>query len=279
MRTRIYNKLTAYEITQYLEHGDTIYLPVGVVECHDPYPVDCETVIPQAFATILAEKTDGLVLEGLEYFFAGGTAISTATVHISIRDGIDFLYNVCSSLVNQGFRKLIFVSAHMPAHLTLDAFIRDFFEETLIHPCHINLISAMMGLKKDVKTENDLADIFDRMVCGSYKIMHQEEYLPVDLTGEMSPRHKDPDPALTRFENANKKNGGCTSLLYSCSNEHCGGKVFSSEAERSNYCKESEITVREIANSIDIQELLDSLDEYQAYAQTVAQKNPHILNL
>ena len=54
-------------------------------------PNDVETIIPEAYATLLAEKADGLSLINLPYFYPGGTLCSNATVHISIRDGIDYL--------------------------------------------------------------------------------------------------------------------------------------------------------------------------------------------
>ena len=92
MRTRIFNQMTAKEVEAYLARGgDTIFLGIGVVECHGAMPNDVETIIPEAYATLLAEKADGLSLINLPYFYPGGTLCSNATVHISIRDGIDYL--------------------------------------------------------------------------------------------------------------------------------------------------------------------------------------------
>ena len=80
MRTRIYNKMTSYEIEDYLKRGgDTIFLGIGVVECHGYMPVDVEAVGPEAKAVLLAEKADGLALINLPYFYPGGTIISPAT--------------------------------------------------------------------------------------------------------------------------------------------------------------------------------------------------------
>ena len=41
MRTRIYNKCTDAEITEYLKNGgDTLFMSVGVTELHGQLPVD-----------------------------------------------------------------------------------------------------------------------------------------------------------------------------------------------------------------------------------------------
>ena len=51
MRTRIFNKMTAKEVENYLARGgDTIFVPVGVVECHSAMPIDVEQIVPEAYA-------------------------------------------------------------------------------------------------------------------------------------------------------------------------------------------------------------------------------------
>ena len=69
MRTRIFNKMTAPEVEDYLARGgDTIFIAIGVVECHGALPIDCETIGPEANAVLLAEKADGLAMINLPYF-------------------------------------------------------------------------------------------------------------------------------------------------------------------------------------------------------------------
>ena len=55
MRTRILNKMTAREVEEYLARGgDTIFVGTGVTEVHGNLPVDCESIISEAFAAKLA---------------------------------------------------------------------------------------------------------------------------------------------------------------------------------------------------------------------------------
>ncbi len=76
MRTRLLTSLTGYEIDDYLKRNDVIFVPVGPTEVNGGNPTDVEYVIPLAYAIKLAEKSDGLVLPYLAYFYPGSTTIS-----------------------------------------------------------------------------------------------------------------------------------------------------------------------------------------------------------
>ena len=86
MRTRIFNKMTAKEVEDYLARGgDTIFVPVGVVECHSAMPIVVEQIVPEAYALLMAERADGLAMVNLPYFFPGGTVVSSSTVQVTVR--------------------------------------------------------------------------------------------------------------------------------------------------------------------------------------------------
>ena len=81
MRTRVFNKMTAKEVEEYLARGgNTIFVAVGVVEVHGAMPIDVEQIFPEGLALAMAEKADGLAMINLPYFFPGGTIVSNATV-------------------------------------------------------------------------------------------------------------------------------------------------------------------------------------------------------
>ncbi len=260
--------MTAQEVQDYLDRGgDTMFIAVGVVECHGMFPIDCETIIPEAFAMLLADKADGLAMINLPYFYPGGTVISNATVSFTIRDGIDYLNKICHSLVDQGFKKLFILSGHAPASLTINAFCRDFFEETLIHPCHLMQIARAAGVQTD----------FDTLAYGAYKIMGQMEYLPVDPNAEETqPMRMETDPALERFSKLYRPFGGFTGTIYSDPAQHGGGRLFRSDEERLEYCKNGEKQLREIVDKCNINELKAALGEYQEYIQRMYAKFPRI---
>ena len=50
MRTRILGKMLNSEVQDYLSRNDIIIVPVGTTEMHGGFPLDCETVISEAYA-------------------------------------------------------------------------------------------------------------------------------------------------------------------------------------------------------------------------------------
>lgn len=279
MRTRIFNKMTAGEIEEYLARGgDTIFLPVGVVEIHGELPVDCETILAEGYSVAMAEKCDGLVLADLPYFYPGGTVVGNATVHLSIYDGIAYLHKIAKSLVGQGFKKIFLVTGHAPASLTVDAFCRDFFEATLIHPCHIELM-RFMGRTMGEKAAFDLS-VFDKTICGAYKIVGQENCLPVrpDAVASVGERLPNP-PEMENLISRLRPIGGPVALVFSDLKQHGGGNVFRSVEERDAVCAEGEALIRKAVDSYDMEGLAKAVGDYQAYVQRVADQFPRLRTL
>lgn len=287
MRTRIYNKLNVKEIEAYINKGgSTIFLPLGVIECHGAYPVDVETVLPQAFAKLLAEKADGLVLTDLPYFYAGGTVISDATIHISIKDGIDYLDKLCTSLVQQGFRHIFFVSGHGPASITIDAFSRDFFEKTGIHPCHLEVFHMVRvafpnASFRDVTVQGTpLRIMLNELMCGAYKVLDIEDALLVDPNAPKAEYDATPvEELVTRFEAALTSFGGVPSRLFSHETQHSNCIQFESVEARDEVCTRGAEYIQQIIDAVNMDEVMQALDGYQAYVRRVVAEHPRLQKL
>lgn len=275
MRTRVFNKMTANEVEEYLARGgNTIFVAVGVVEVHGALPIDVEQIIPEAYAVTMAEKADGLAMINHPYFFPGGTIISNATVQVSVRECIDYLMMIAHSLVAQGFRKIFFVSGHGPSSLYIDAMCRDFFQETKIHTCH--LIPSFYG--KDPSKLFDFKNMPKSYAeYGAYKIMNQMECLPIDPDAEDAPQWGEPmNPILQEFSAALRPFGGKTSIYYSSKSQHGGGRAFHSEEERLEACLKGEQEIKEQVEKMDLDRLMKALDAYQDYVQNVIKDNPRL---
>ncbi len=278
MRTRIFNKMTQQEVQDYLDRGgDTIFIAVGVVECHGVMPIDCETIGPEANAVLLAEKADSLAMINLPYFYPGATIVANSTVQFSIRDGIDYLMKICHSLVDQGFKRLFLTSGHGPASITINAFCREFFTETLIHPCHLMRIPSRTPVDRSKPMDAEAWKKMSYTTYGAYKVMGQMEYLPVDPEGKGydGPRMAT-DPRMSGFSKLLSPYQSYTCQLYSDPAQHGGGYVFASEEERLAICTEGEQMLRELVDNCTICELKDALGEYQAYIQEVYAANPRV---
>lgn len=285
MRTRIYNKMTSGEVEAYLARGgDTMFLGVGVVETHGAMPIDCETILPEAIAVKLADKADGLAMINLPYFYPGGTVISNATVSMGIVDGIDYLTKICGSLVQQGFKRLFLISGHGPAELTINAFTREFFEKTFVHPCHLNIARMLTtvygaGEKRPGGKAMPAMNHLDSMFYGAYKFLNQMEYLPVESeeTAAISDSRSEGEPCLGEmFRLLTGEFGGQVSLIYSDPVQHGGGRLFKTEEERLAACTEGEQMLDDMISKLHIAELKETVGQYQDYVKRVAENYPRL---
>ena len=178
MRTRIFGKMLNSEVQDYLQRNDIIIVPVGTTERHGGFPLDCETVISEAYALKMAESCDGLVLTGLPYFYAGATASGRGTVQVSIRQGIDYLGAIARSLLRLGFKRQVYLSFHGPAHMTICPMIRDFYDETGVPILYMDMM-MQFGKNKDLFTS---FTAFHDITVGAYKLMNRLEDVPL-VTG------------------------------------------------------------------------------------------------
>ncbi len=174
MRTRIFGKMLNSEVQEYLQRNDIIIVPVGTTEMHGGFPLDCETVISEAYALKMAESCDGLVLTGLPYFYAGATASGRGTVQVSVRQGIDYLGAIARSLLRLGFKRQVYISFHGPAHMTICPMIRDFYDETGVPILYMDCMMHM-GKCRDIFTS---FTAFHDITVGAYKIMNRLDDIP-----------------------------------------------------------------------------------------------------
>lgn len=282
MRTRVFNKMTAQEIEDYLAcGGDTMFIGIGVVEVHGACPIDCETILPEAMAIAMAEKADGLAMINLPYFYPGGTVISNSTVHLTILDCVDYLKKICKSLLDQGFRRIYLVNGHGPHIVTLGAFCREFFGETLIHVCNMSIIGMMVkafGIES-INMSHTRPSKIDLMTYGAYKMLNQLDYIPVDPNAERDRGERtDTEPAMRDFMKLyNKYSGyGVTAQIFSDPRQHGGGMIFKSREELERVADEGVELIYEVADKIELPEMNEALRDYQSYVQEVAVKYPRV---
>ncbi len=189
MRTRILSRLSNYEVEDYLERNDIIFIPVGPTEMHGRCPLEIEYVGPLGMAIAMAEKVDGLVLDGLKYFYNGSCATGKGTVRMSVHDGYMYLKAIAYSLMSQGFKRQIYVTGHGTSELTLGALVGDFFDETKRPIAWIDQMTVTafartrLGPEESAKYNN-----FEDVTYGSYAITGQKEDLIIDPNCE--PREK-----------------------------------------------------------------------------------------
>ena len=140
MRSRFLAELTTPEAEAYLARGGSLaILPVGCVEMHGPHqPIGTDSIIGKAFALVLAESGDGLVLPTVHYTWAGSTDGFAGTLSIEPDMVQRMVEMVLLRAYRSGWRRLIALSVHHGNHYPLYLAVRQIYEKHHIPAVYIN---------------------------------------------------------------------------------------------------------------------------------------------
>lgn len=148
LHTRDLTRLSQLQIGEALKQTDIIFIPVGAVETNGIMPSNRDYVWPLAYATAMAEETGGLYMPGLMWSYPGTTVVAPSTIYLPPHTGTEFLKSLARSLLRQGFRRQVYITAsHGPAALTVGTLVREFFEETRAPILYINMDTYLPRLK------------------------------------------------------------------------------------------------------------------------------------
>lgn len=258
------------EVEAYLSRNDIIIVPVGTVEMHGGFPLDCETTISEAFALEMAEACDGLVLTGLPYFYAGATASGRGTVQVSVREGIDYLMAVAKSLLRQGFKRQIYISFHGPAHMTCSPMVRDFFDETGVPILYMDLTMQMMKHAKEFFTS---MDSFHAITVGAYQKMNRLQDVPFTTEYE----HQKPQ-SCSEFDDIFGLAYQSASIGYYFGEktDHMSTTQIPDEAVRERLAQEGSVMIEKLVSQMDMKHITEQMRKLEHYNQKVAEKCPWV---
>ena len=268
MRTRILGKCLNSEVQEYLQHNDIIIVPVGTTEMHGGFPLDCETVISEAYALKMAQSCDGLVLTGLPYFYAGATASGRGTVQVSIRQGIDYLGAIARSLLRLGFKRQVYISFHGPAHMTICPMIRDFYDETCVP---ILYMDCMMQFQKNADLLKDFLNDFHAITVGAYQIMNRLDDVPL-VTGyqHTNPQSCAPFQDLFSLGYQSAAVGYC----FGENADHMSTPDIPDLETRKRMADTGEAIISKMAERMDMPHVVEQLRKLEAYGLNNEEKFP-----
>jgi creatinine amidohydrolase len=256
MRTRSLPSLTNTEVETYLGRNDIIFIPVGNVEVHGGLPEDCEYVSPLAFAQKMAEETDGLVFPYMAYFFPGGTVVGKGTVYVTPSEGLAYLKAIARSLLRQGFRRQIYLTAHGPSPQTLSPLIREFFDETKDPILYIELGGLMNKVKAD----------HNKVFFGAYSIVGRLEDIPLNVT-QVMPEHP-MDPSLNKLQSLGP-GSGAIGAYFGDPGEHGGLAKPITATERAQWAKEGVAMIEATIKAADIKGIVQAMRDHDRFTQDV----------
>ncbi|MBQ7064824.1 MAG: creatininase family protein [Firmicutes bacterium] len=272
MRTRDLNKMTNDEVEAYLANNDILFVPVGVTETHGGLPIDCETILAEAFACKLAEKADGLFVSGLPFFFAGSTTTGRSTVQVSVEAGVRYLKTLARSFLKQGFRRQVYVTFHGPAYLTVSSTIRDLFDETGAPLWYLDPGKHMMG---SFFGRQGGTDIF----CGAYKIRKCLEAIPLNVPEARSITYEERHQWLGFAQDVMTAGppSGTLGHLITEPWEHLPTMALASEEEREESAARGIKLIEDTVEKIDIVGMLDKVRAIDRHFQEdVIPANPWV---
>ncbi|HIV87591.1 MAG TPA: creatininase family protein [Candidatus Pygmaiobacter gallistercoris] len=272
LRTRFLPKLLNCEVEEYLAQNDLIFIPVGSVEMHGGMPLECETALSEAAALLMAQQSDGLVLPGLAYFYAGATAIGRGTTQVSVQQGTAYLAAIADSLLRQGFRRQIYLSLHGPAHLTCSPMVRDFFDRTGAPALYIDLMLQLDRLGKDLLAEHSsLAEKLDLLILGAYRLLGRLDEIPLgDRFAAQPPSTVSPFSPL--FSAAYQS--GAVGYCFGAPADHMPTIPLPDPAHRELIAQEGETALRELVLRIDPAALAAQLTALGEFAGRVRKEYP-----
>jgi len=266
LHTRDLTRLSQPQVAEALRQSDVIFIPVGAVETNGIQPSDRDYVWPLAYAMAMAEETGGLYMPGLMWSYPGTTVIAPSTIYLPPHTGTEFLKSLARSLLRQGFRRQVYVSAsHGPAALTVGTLVREFFEETHVPILFINMDTQLPRLKATPEQ-------IHKTLYGAHWMTGRIEDLP--LRGDYGPVEVPALPVNTGLATLGRLGFSGSLTLGSWVNDvmaHGSGKdvLPESAAQREEWGRSGQSELVAIVKRMRLGEAMEALRQHDRYTQEV----------
>jgi creatinine amidohydrolase len=268
LHTRDVTRLSQVQVADVLQRTDTIFIPVGAVETNGILPSDRDYVVPLAYAMTMAEETNALYMPGLLWSYPGTTVIAPATIYLSPGMGTQYLKVLAKSLLRQGFRRQVWISAGQgPATLTVGTMVREFFEETHVPILYIDMDHYLPRLQLP-------ADARSKLLFGAHRITGRMEDMPLrGEYGEAAMRGEGEAPRNEGLATLSKLGFAGSLVLGSYVAgvmAHGGGAdtvLPSNAAEREEWGKQGAAQMLSIVKRMRLPEAMEALRQHDRFTQ------------
>lgn len=284
MRTRALNAMTNHEIEEYLKRKDVVFIPVGTVETHNPYPVDCEYVMAEAWAKLFAEQFDCVYMPNLMYLCSGGTDSICGTVKVGMQDAMSYLYAISRSLLAQGFKRQVFIPGHGPSTLFIHPVIHQILDDTKVPMLHLEprTLFSKKGVlpprKRDFtgtwkfKTLSDEDGIGDHAeMLGAYKIIGRLNDVPTGAEANIPETLAQEGAVFNSWFPEHDIINECSNVhapspfFYDHENQHAAGPLPETQEEIEREAAIGEAYMRDLVSKVDFNQHLDVLKRLQEH--------------
>jgi creatinine amidohydrolase len=106
-------EMTDPEIRAFLRDRQTVIVPTGSTEQHGPHgPLMTDVLVPREVARRIAPRVGAVVAPSIDYALSYPHSGFVGVVHIRIPTFMALVEDVCVSLADVGFRKIVFLNGH-----------------------------------------------------------------------------------------------------------------------------------------------------------------------
>ena len=204
--------------TSELNNNAPLFIPVGSVEVHGPaLPFGTDTFIAMAFAEKFARKVEGVTFPPIIFGICPNTQRFKKTISVTHEGFIGYLFDICSSLIARGFKKIVIVNIHNGNDAALTVFVEKVFDEYGVPVYYINPYTFMRD-ELDPKLFHGKDNSYKEtsLLRASLKILGIEE-------SEIHVNNADKDTEVTRPEELNiLRKYGYVGFSYSEEAQHVG---------------------------------------------------------
>ena len=273
MRTRYFTSLTNPEIEDYLTRNDIIFIPVGTAESMGAFPTDLEYTMAEAYALKMAEEADGLVLPHVIYFYPGVTVTGRGSVYVSQDAGLAYLKEIARSLLRQGFRRQIYISAHGPSNQYVSALVREFFEETKDPILYVEASRLLRNAQAAGKApQAGESNNFRAVGYGAYYIVGRLSEIPLslDVPVPATPALPRPPESVRKLSPLGPESGAVGS--YEPDGNHASVRPLNTKItaeERERLGKQGAALIEAAVKAMDVKGVIQALRDEDKYVKEV----------
>lgn len=168
-----------------------VILPVGTTEEHGRHlPVGTDAIIAQTYGEELARAAEGkvplLLMETIHYGFSMSVVRRwPGCPNIRVRVFMDYIHDICRSLVDMGFKKLALLDCHGNHDGPLRTVMREIADETGVYMMILAPFALSAGeyaaIKKDPEGDIHGGEWETSWVLATNEeLVHKDEYTDVD---------------------------------------------------------------------------------------------------
>ncbi|AMB98581.1 hypothetical protein AWM75_00595 [Aerococcus urinaehominis] len=270
LRSHFLNQLTNQEVEDYLDQDDVILVPFGPTEVHGGLPLDCETVVSQGLALLLAQRVNCLVLPNIPYIYSGATASARGTIQLTVKESSNLLYGIAKSLLQSGFTRQIYFSLHGPAHIPMQPVVRDFFDETGVGILYIDIAMALH--RSGLFEGPDMLANFDRMILAAYQLQGRLAEVPLTTAFD----HEFPnDSGQFSYLKKQAYESGAIGYYFGDLGEHMPTTAIPDEATRQRLAEEGLPMLEKVVDLNDLPRILAEMNIHADYVDRVLSERPN----